>query len=289
VSKRGATTTLPAADSVPAGPAPGSPAAELASKPGLRIRPYRPMRALVGAFMVVAAVLAGFALYTRISDRVEVVALARDVLAGQQVTEADLRVTSINAGGDQPSVPASQRDTVVGQYARYRLGSETVLDPKSVQAEPLVTPGRGRLSVVVPAGEVPDGLREQSRVALFAYARSGSGIVLAAVVEATVVAVPRDLATLIGSADSSEANVPLSVDIDPEDGAVVRAADFVGVMLLDADEPVPEMQVLIPVQAQAAPGASQNAAADPLYGPTTVPSNASTTVATGPQPDGATG
>ena len=67
------------------GPPPGSPAAALASKPGLRMRPQRPMRALVGALVVVASVVAALAIYTRIGNRTDVLAVARDVLAGEQI------------------------------------------------------------------------------------------------------------------------------------------------------------------------------------------------------------
>ena len=74
-----------------AAPAPGSPGAVVASKPGLRMRPHRPMRALAGALIVIASVVAALALYTGIGERTEVLAVSRDVLAGEQITDADPR------------------------------------------------------------------------------------------------------------------------------------------------------------------------------------------------------
>ena len=65
--------------------APGSPAAALASRPaGLRLRPQRPARAFFAALVVVAAVVAMLALYTEATDRSQVLALTRTVLAGDQ-------------------------------------------------------------------------------------------------------------------------------------------------------------------------------------------------------------
>ena len=112
-----ATASPRAGSSSRAAPAPGSPAAELASKPGLRMRPHRPMRALAGALIVVASVVAALALYTRIGNRTDVLAVSRDVLAGEQITDADLEVVSMSSDDGIPTIPASQRSAIVGQYA----------------------------------------------------------------------------------------------------------------------------------------------------------------------------
>ena len=130
------------------------------------MRPQRPTRALVGALVVVASVVAALALYARIGDRAEVLAVARDVLAGEQITDADIEVVSLSSDEAIPTVPATQRSTVVGQYARVRLLAGSLLSSESVQPLPLVDPERVLISVVVPVGLVPVGLREQSRVVL---------------------------------------------------------------------------------------------------------------------------
>ena len=79
---------------------PGSPAAALTVRPGLRVRPQRPARAFVGALVVVAAVVAALALYSRIGDRREVLMVTRTVLAGEQLSDADLRVVSVGSDAD---------------------------------------------------------------------------------------------------------------------------------------------------------------------------------------------
>ena len=58
---------------------------------GLRMRPHRPMRALAGALIVVTSVVTALAL-AKIGDRSDVLlAVSRDVLAGEQIDDADLR------------------------------------------------------------------------------------------------------------------------------------------------------------------------------------------------------
>ena len=58
------------------------------------------------------------------------------------------------------------------------------------------------MSVEVPAGQIPTGLREQSRVVLVVTpAREGSTHAAPALVEATVAAVPRNLVDVLGNGD----------------------------------------------------------------------------------------
>ena len=193
----------PRTGTTPAAPAPGSPAAALASKPGLRMRPQRPLRALAGALVVVASVVAALALYARIGNRSEVLALSRDVLAGEQISDADLQVVSISSDGDVPTVPASQRAAFVGQYAKVRMLAGSLLGADSVQPRPIVDPERVLMSVVVPVGLVPVGLREQSRVVLVVTPPAqGGGRPAPVLVEAVVAAVPRNLGEIVGSADA---------------------------------------------------------------------------------------
>jgi hypothetical protein len=219
-------------------PRPGSPAAGLAARSRLRMRPYRPVRALAGATLVVASVVTAIALYSRVADRTEALAVTRTVLAGEQITAADLEVVSLASDDDLAFVPASERDRVVGQYARVRLAADSLLVDESVQPRPLVDPTLVLMSVEVPAGQVPVGLREQSRLVLVVTppgSRPETGPVL---VPATVAAVPRDLAAIVGGADT-RAMVPLSVEVPPDSVSLVGAAAAVSVGVLDPAAPFP--------------------------------------------------
>jgi SAF domain-containing protein len=257
-------------------PAPGSPAAELASKPGLRMRPQRPMRALAGALLVVASVVAAIALYARIGNRTEVLALSRDVLAGARITDADLEVVSISSDDAIPTVPASQRTSIVGQHARVRLLAGSLLGADSVQPRPIVDPERVLMSVVVPVGLVPVGLREQSRVVLVVSPpSSGADRAAPVLVEATIAAVPRNLAEIAGAADAGQGTVALAVEVPPRYVGVVGEAEAVSVGVLDGSTPFPGDQINPvgdpPITVATDPRAPSIRQPANLDGPTTIP------------------
>ena len=254
------------------------------------MRPHRPMRALAGALVVVASVVAALAIYTRIGDRTEVLALSRDVLAGQQIDDADLEVVSMSSDDAIPTIPASQRAAIVGQYARVRLLAGSLLAADSVQPRPIVDPERVLMSVVVPVGLVPVGLREQSRVVLVVTPPTSGGVRPAPVlVEAVVASVPRDLGEVVGSADAGQGAVALAVEVPPRDVGVVGEAEAVSVGVLDGAAPFPGAQVEPAVDRNG--GVDDVAATEPatsagpppanLDGPTTIPTVVPTT--TGPQ------
>ena len=73
-------------------------------------------RALAGTFLVVASVVAAITLYSRLGDRTEVLAVNRTVLAGEQITGADLEIVSISSDDHIAFRPASDRSLVIGQY-----------------------------------------------------------------------------------------------------------------------------------------------------------------------------
>jgi SAF domain len=262
---------------IAAAPAPGSPAAELASKAGLRMRPHRPMRALAGALVVVASVVAALAIFARVGDRTEVLAVSRDVLAGEQITDNDLEVVSLSSDDRIPTVPASQRSAIVGQYARVRLLSGSLLAIDSVQPRPIVDPDRVLMSVVVPVGLVPVGLREQSRVVLVVTPPTSGGVRPAPVlVDAIVAAVPRNLGEVVGSADAGQGTIALAVEVPPSYVGVVGEADAVSVGVLDGSATFPSDQIELatgdatePTSAPATIAAELPASLD---GPTTIPS-----------------
>ena len=122
-----------------------------------------------------------------------------------------------------------------------RLAADSLLVDDSLQPQPLVDPDRVLMSVEVPAGQVPVGLREQSRLVLVVTPPGGPSDVAPVLVEAVVAAVPRDLAEVVGAGGDSRATVALSVEVPPADVALVGSAEAVSVGVLDpsAAFPVP--------------------------------------------------
>jgi len=239
------------------------------------------MRALVGALIVVAAVIAALAIYTRVGNRTDVLAVTRPILAGEQIIDADLQVVSISSDDSFPSIPAANRAIVVGQYAKVRLAAGSLLVNDSIQPEQLVNPDRVLMSVVVPVGLIPVGLREQSRLSLVVTPQlSGGDDPRPVLVEATVAAVPRNLAEIVGTDDSGRSMVALSIEIDPQWVSLVGSASAVSVGVLNPLAPFPgndtQMfptenvggQIVVPTAPITPSDTGEDAS---LYGATTVP------------------
>ena len=258
---------------------PGSPASVLAARPaGLRMRPQRPARAFFAALLVLAAVVAILAVFTKATDREQVLVLTRTVLAGHQIEDGDLRVVAISSDDDLSTVSAEQRESVVGQYAKVRMYEGSLLIGDSVQPAPLVTPGRVSSAVTVPLGLIPVGLREQSRVALVVTPGDELGKVIGEaprLVEGMVSAIPANLAELVGTDAGPRASVSLSVEIDSADVELVGSAKAVTVHVLGAADPFPtslsELEVFADVTGT-----------DPAIASTTVPAGAATASTTVP-------
>jgi hypothetical protein len=191
--------------------------------------------------LVLAAIVAALALYTRLGHRTEVLAVGNTVLAGEVITDADLRVVSIATDDDIPTVAASERAAVVGQYARVRLVAGSLLVREGIQAEPLVDPSRVLMSVEVPAGRVPIGLREQSRLVLVVTPARATGTepVAPVLVEATVAAVPANLVEVVQGSGGPGALVALSVEVPADAVTAIGTADAISVGVLDPAAPFP--------------------------------------------------
>ena len=217
----------------------------LPSGRGLRVRPQRPVRAVLALLLVVASVVAALTVFTRIGDRSDVLVATRTVLAGEQVSASDFRVVSISTEDELVTVAAADREVLVGQYAKVRIEAGAVVTAGELQPEPLVSPDRVLMSVVVPAGEVPVGLREQSRVVLVVL---GGGASSSTLVEATVVAIPRDLPALLAdTAAVRSSSIPLSVEVAPEFVALIGSAEDVSLGVLDPFAVLPGAQVAVEV------------------------------------------
>ena len=231
------------------------------------------MRALAGAMIVIAAVVAALAIYTRVGDRTEVLAVRRPVLAGEQITRDVLQVVSISADESFPSLPATDLGLVVGQYARVRIASGSLLVADSIQPGRLVDPKRVLMSVVVPVGLIPVGLREQSRLTLVVTPAPTGEPAVPALVEAIVASVPRNLTEIVGSDESGRAMVALSVEVDPQWVSLVGSASAVSVGVLDPQSPFPDAadQLGVGSRTEVITASSQPPAGDVLYGSTSLP------------------
>ena len=164
------------------------------------------------------------------------------MLAGEQLTDADLRVVSISAD-DSFAVGAGvgDRTSIVGQYAKVRLVEGSLLVADSVQARPLVDPSKVLMSVPVPLSGVPTGLREGSRLVLVVTPESAGDGAPPVLVEATVAAVPRNLGELCRwrRLERRRRRWRCRWRSTPEAAATVGPAEAVAVAVLAPDAPFP--------------------------------------------------
>jgi hypothetical protein len=178
-------------------------------------------RLALGALVVAIGVLINLAIYRSVDDKSPVLQLNRDVPAGQQISADDFRTVEIGADGAFRSVPSSDLNAVVGSYAKVRLIAGTLLAREALQAGPLVAPGASVVAVTVPAGEVPIGLRERSRVSVVIVASDRTSTS----VNGTVVGLP--------SQAGSSGQVSVSIELAAGDAGAVAAAEKVRLVLLD--------------------------------------------------------
>jgi hypothetical protein len=178
-------------------------------------------RLAVGALVVAVGVLLNLAVYRGVNDRTPVLQLARDVPAGQQLALEDFRSVGVGSDSSFRSVPAGELNGLVGSYAKVRLLAGTLLAREALQSGPLVGAGASVVAVTVPAGEVPVGVRERSKVAVVLVAADRSS----KSVNGVVVGLP--------TSASSAGLVSVSIEVAATDAAGVAAAERVRLVLLD--------------------------------------------------------
>lgn len=114
--------------------------------------------ALAAALVVLAGVLVAWGL-SRAAERVEVVQVARQVKAGEELERADLQVTGVAYDGAVTGlVPASSLERLVGRVAAVDLQSGALVQVGMWTDEPSLLDGEDRVGAVLQPGEYPAGL-----------------------------------------------------------------------------------------------------------------------------------
>jgi SAF domain len=143
---------------------------------GVGVAPRRQRRwslALVAALVVLASALAFAVLWMNAGDRKPVLALARDIDAGEVVADADLDVVRVAADPGVELVSAEDRDAVVGQTALVDMAAGSLLTLGQVGESSTLEEGMAIVGVAVDPAEMPDsGLRTGNRVSIVQTATS---------------------------------------------------------------------------------------------------------------------
>ncbi len=121
-----------------------------------RVRSRRnPALLAAGAALIVAGAAGTAWLVTSMSNAEPVLAAAREIPAGHVLAAADVAVVQVGVDPAVATVPADQRDRLLGQRAASDLPAGQLLAPGSTTSDPIPAPGRSLVGVAVQPGQLP--------------------------------------------------------------------------------------------------------------------------------------
>lgn len=128
----------------------------------------------VGVLVLLGSALAGILVVQQAGARTAVLVTTRDVQAGQALTAGDLSVAEVSVSGLR-TVPAANRDAVVGSIATARIPAGSLLAPGHLSADAALPAGTVVVGAVLAAGELPSpSLRSGDQVQLVAVGSQGT-------------------------------------------------------------------------------------------------------------------
>ncbi|MEV6758395.1 SAF domain-containing protein [Streptomyces sp. NPDC051214] len=149
-------------------------------RPDLDIIDPEPARRRRRSFMVIGAVMVlagavGFAgLLNASGERSDVLALARDVSAGQKITADDLRVVALPEDPGLKPMAAAKKSAIVGRRASAALSQGSLLTSAQLTGRGGLKPGESLVAVEVKRGMAPvDALRPGAIVSLVTRPQEG--------------------------------------------------------------------------------------------------------------------
>ncbi|AEM88711.1 SAF domain-containing protein [Streptomyces violaceusniger] len=146
----------PAAPTVPRPKSPPRPEVPITTTPPVK----RERRWSVAALCVVLAVLCGLgaaAAVTSASDRKQVLAVARDVPAGQALTAADLSVAEVSSDAALTPVPAADKAGVIGKRPAVDLRKGGLLTTSQLAGGTGLGDDQQQVGVQIKRGQAPAG------------------------------------------------------------------------------------------------------------------------------------
>jgi SAF domain len=215
-----------------------SPAHHLAEAPDngrgprpLRVAPARRQRRptfiLLGLLLVLVAGAAAAQLYLQVGGRTAVLAVARPVPAGHNITGQDLTEVRISVDPALRVVPASERSRVVGQIATVDLLPRSLLTREALAVASVPGAGQAIVGVALKPGQMPNDLKAGDRVMLVLTPPAGGGSTAAPTGETGRVLVDDAEVFDLRQAETDQATVA-SVLVARDDAAAVARAQATG-------------------------------------------------------------
>jgi hypothetical protein len=192
---------------------------------GFRPSARRRNRLAAGVALGAIAIGGNVAVYSALNASEPAVQVVRDVAAGDAITSDMLRTVDVNVDATVNVIEGADLSSLIGQYARVRLVSGSLVTRQALQAVPLVSVGNAVVAFEVDASELPVGVRERVPVRLVIPADRSDDDQTPVSIDGRVVGFPT-------ASDSGVGTMSVSVELDNADAAVAASADHVRVVLL---------------------------------------------------------
>jgi hypothetical protein len=190
----------------------------------------------LGGLLVIVCVLAYAWGAVRLGDRVQVLAVARPIAAGQTLTTADLKQVSAAEDPGVQLIPAAQVQQVTGRTAVVPLLPGTLLTPSLVGEAAFPPVGKVTASLALKPGQYPQGLATGARVAVYASATEvGDGQPAAATGAKSAASTPVRLQAVVLGVDlagDGQGATVITLLLDASDGPRLAAAPAGAVVLM---------------------------------------------------------
>jgi hypothetical protein len=183
-------------------------------------------RIAAGVALAALAVAGNVLVYASLDSSEPAVQAVADIPAGTPITADMLRTVEVDVDSSVNVIAGADLSTLVGQYAKVRIVSGSLLTAEALQAAPLVETGHAVVAIEVKDGSLPVGLRERVPVQLVIPAAAAEAGGEPIVMAGTVVALPITPPNAIGTQS-------LSVEVASGDAPTVAAADDVRVVLTE--------------------------------------------------------
>jgi hypothetical protein len=191
----------------------------------------------LGGLLVIVCVL-GYAWgAVRLGDRIQVLAVARPVAAGQAITVDDVKEVSAAQDPAVPLILAGQASQVVGRTAVVPLVAGTLLTSSMVGDAAFPPSGKVTASLALKPGQYPESLASGARVAVYVTATStgGDGQPAATSAAKSAGSAPQELNAVVLDVDlagDGQGSTVITLLLDASDGASLAAAPAGGVVLM---------------------------------------------------------
>jgi hypothetical protein len=204
----------------------------MSAKPEETTRGFRPSarrrnRIAAGVALGAAAIGGNLLVYASLDDTTTAVQAISNIPAGSQVTEDMFRIVEVDVDSSIPTVTADQLPLLIGQYARVRVVSGSLVVGVTFQTQPLVQADKAIVAIEIDEDLVPIGTLERSNLQLVTLDTEN--------IPQTVPG--RALAPPTPSV-SGQGTVSMSIEVETARAAALATADIVRIVLMPPEPDV---------------------------------------------------